>query len=674
MRRFLVVLTVAAFATSGCNDNAATSSVEAPSTTSTVQATTSTVPITTTLPADAPADASTVSFSEGEAPGVRVWQLPDAPGGDKPDQSWLAVGSGPDGSIYISGHDHTLNSMLYRLDPETGDLTWVGDARTASTAAGNWEPGETAEKFHTRPTYYDGRMYVATLDKSSIDGAFWTTRGFHWYAYDLASGDFVDLSADEPDGVGAERLQVVTISADPVNNRIYGMTIPENKLLYYDVAQGRTTVVGTPDQWQGYFYSNRFMWTDSRGSVYMTGGTERSQWNQGEDRSVLDSVWRYTPDSGFEDTGFTLETMAAIEVGQWNAAHDTLYVSDDMGHIYRFTDATMTWEYLGRPDFPAGETTAGFNKVWVFQLDPDEATIYLGRSDNCGRPNEFWEFDIDTGSSSILAELPDLDRSAGREAFITGYDSWDDEGNFYITSFSMYDSDNAYLIGLNPEQIRSWTPPSASPEMQALAAEVEDFLDYVAGEDPPDPSSLFAPDFVFVGPAGDEVQVDEPVPAAFGLDASWDRDRDGTVTFADYLNATNEWETVRATEWIAICEPDDLEIVCRGEIQDVFGVAAGLAPTFNQVRLTFADGLVVRYALEIEGQNDWESWLEQFAAYEQWVADVHPDVYPTVFRSPCCTGNPEGMWFTAESFEAQRSLVPEWAESVGVTYGPASSG
>lgn len=400
-----------------------------------------------------------VSFRDGNLPGVRVWQLPDAPGGDRPDQSWLAVGSGPDGDIFVSGHDHRQNSMLYRLDTDAGSLSWVGDARTASTAADNWEPGETAEKFHTRPTYHDGRMYVATLDRSSIDDAFLSTRGFHWYAYDLADGVFVDLSAEEPGGVGAEHLQVVTIQADAVNDRVYGMTTPDNQLLYYDVADGRTTVVGSPDEWQGYFYSNRFMWTDSRGTVYVTGGTERSQWNQGEDRSVLESVWRYHPDSGFEATGYALETLAAIEVGQWNAAHDTLYVSDDMGHIYRFTDPTASWEYLGRPAFPAGETSSGLNKVWVFQLDPDEETIYLGRSDNSGQPNEIWEFDIDSGQSSILAVLPDLDTAAGSEAFITGYDSWDDAGNFYISAFSMYDDENAYLVGLNPEQIRSSKPP-----------------------------------------------------------------------------------------------------------------------------------------------------------------------------------------------------------------------
>ncbi|MGB1785713.1 MAG: hypothetical protein ACPHK6_10355, partial [Ilumatobacteraceae bacterium] len=64
--------------------------------------------------------------------GVQVWQLPDSPDGDRPDQSWLAVGSDPSGNIFISGHDHVENSMLYRLDQTTGMLNWVGDARSAS--------------------------------------------------------------------------------------------------------------------------------------------------------------------------------------------------------------------------------------------------------------------------------------------------------------------------------------------------------------------------------------------------------------------------------------------------------------------------------------------------------------------------------------------------------------
>lgn len=410
--------------------------------------------VATPDPTPPPIEAPTASARDGETPGVRVWQLPDAPVGTKPDQSWLAVGSAPDGAIYISGHDHVLNSMLYRLDPATGILSWVGDALTASRAADNWEAGESAEKFHTRPTYFDGRVYVATLDSSTMDDAYLDTRGFHWYAYELESGAFLDLSADEPGGVGAPHLQVVTIQADPVNRRIYGMTLPGNELLYYDVDRGRTTVVGSPEPWEGYFYSNRFMWTDSRGAVYVTGGTERSQWNQGEERSVLDTVWRYVPDVGFEDTGFALQTLAAIEVGQWDAAREQLYVSDDMGHIYRFTDTPARWEYLGRPGFPAGEAGSGANKVWVLQLDPAEDRIYLGRSDNPGQPNELWEFDIATGASRLLASLPALDRIAGRRPILAGYDSWDANGTFYVASFGMYDFQNVYLIGIDPEQVR----------------------------------------------------------------------------------------------------------------------------------------------------------------------------------------------------------------------------
>ena len=69
---------------------------------------------------------------------------------------------------------------------------------------------------------------------------------------------------------------------------------------------------------------------------------------------MLDMVGKFDPESGFERIGFALQTMAAIEVGQWDAARKHLYVGDDMGHVYRFTDDTGGWEYLGRLDFLAG--------------------------------------------------------------------------------------------------------------------------------------------------------------------------------------------------------------------------------------------------------------------------------------------------------------------------------
>jgi len=51
--------------------------------------------------------------------------------------------------------------------------------------------------------------------------------------------------------------------------------------------------------------------------------------------------------------------------------------------------------------------------------------------------------------------ISELDPISGAEAFITGYDSWDSTGSFYISDFSMYDGDNAYMMGINPVRIKA---------------------------------------------------------------------------------------------------------------------------------------------------------------------------------------------------------------------------
>ena len=395
-----------------------------------------------------PLSAQSDSARAGKIPGVNIWQLPNSPDGDRPDQCWLAVGSDDSGEIYISGHDHQTNSMLYRMYQSDNTLRWIGDARTASEAADNWDNGETAEKFHTRPIYHQGQVYVATLDKSGMDNGFRSTRGFHWYSYKISQNRFYDLSASEPNGVGAETLQLATIQIDPLNNLLYGMSIPENKLVRYDIATGTTTVLGNPPQWTDYFYTNRFMWVDSRGRVYITGGSSRGQWNKGESSVVFDHVWYYDPATGFgELPDFELQGPNSMEVGQWDREHKNLYTSDDQGNIYRFNDAAASWTFLGRPNFSSSL------KTWIFQLSADEEKIYIGLSDG-PQPNAIYEYDIATGSSFELLKINDLDDAAAAEAFITGYDSWDSKGNFYIASFSMYDNDNVYMLGINPVEIK----------------------------------------------------------------------------------------------------------------------------------------------------------------------------------------------------------------------------
>jgi hypothetical protein len=356
--------------------------------------------------------------------------------------------------------------MMYRLFQEDQTLRYIGDARTASQAVNNWENGETAEKFHTRPIHHNGQVYVATLDSSSMNNSYLNTRGFHWYGYDTESEVFSDLSASEPNGVGGDHLQIVTIQKDPMNNLLYGMTIPENKLVKYDIEAGQTTVLGKPSAWQGFFYSNRYMWVDSRGRVYISGGSSRNQWYQGESSSVFDHIWFYDPDTGFgELQNFELQGPNAMEVGQWERTNERLYVSDDQGHIYRFTDANASWEFLGRPGFSSSL------KTWVFQLSADEEKIYIGLSDG-NQPNAIYEYDIATGNSFELLKISDLDSQAAIENFITGYDSWDSQGSFYISNFSMYDGDNTFMLGINPVRIK--VAKGILPELVEVTAQGSD--------------------------------------------------------------------------------------------------------------------------------------------------------------------------------------------------------
>lgn len=213
----------------------------------------------------------------GKLDGTWHWRLPDTPNGLHPTQSWHATGSAPDGGIYVGGMDHRTNAALYRIEALTGTLRYVGDARSASEAAQNWMPGETAQKFHTRPLWHREKIYVATMDRSDLDAGYLQLRGFHWYAYDPKYESFTDLSASEPGGSAVPHGSLVTLASDPVHNVIYGAGVPTGTIYRYDVASGHTEDLGRPASYkQPYVYTGRVMWVDARGRLYFTA----SNWDE----------------------------------------------------------------------------------------------------------------------------------------------------------------------------------------------------------------------------------------------------------------------------------------------------------------------------------------------------------------------------------------------------------
>jgi hypothetical protein len=270
--------------------------------------------------------------------GVWYWTLPDAPNGLRPIQSWSGAGAASNGDIYVAGMDHRTNSALYRLPP--GDdpaapgpiLGYVGDARSASEAAGNWAADEVAEKFHTRPTWYKSRVYVATLSHSQLDDGYAAKRGFHWYAYDLADGAFHDLSAGEEGGTGARHGGLVSITVDADRGVIYGAMVPTGDILAYDLGLGRTRRIGRPDYRREYVYAGRAMWLDRRGRLYFTAGNPRSGPASGGpyNPAVFNHVRYYDPETGLfgEMPDWQLHDQRAIDAARCFRDAGICYLSD----------------------------------------------------------------------------------------------------------------------------------------------------------------------------------------------------------------------------------------------------------------------------------------------------------------------------------------------------------
>ena len=379
------------------------------------------------------------------------WRLPDAPNGLKPTQSWHATGSSPDGDIYVAGMDHATDAALYRL--HDGDLRYVGDARSASEAVGNWAPGETAQKFHTRPLWHRGKVYVGAMDRSGLDDEYLSRRGFHWYGYDPRAGTFADLSAAAAGGTAVDHGFVVTLASDSERNVIYGAGVPTGEIYRYDIASGRTDRLGRPASFdRKYVYAGRVMWLDGRGRLYFSAGNPA--WGT-YDPAVYGHIYFYDPATGAfgERRDWPLQEARAIEAGQClPTVPKRCFFTDDSGHVYRFDDdpAGPRWGYVGH-----AETEADL--IWAFEVSADGRKAYLVASSFAHRsvPPVLYEFDLTDGATRRLCTLGDLSGELAQLKHHTGYDAWDRDGRFYVSSFSPNEHRNVILTRIDPVRLKA---------------------------------------------------------------------------------------------------------------------------------------------------------------------------------------------------------------------------
>jgi hypothetical protein len=386
----------------------------------------------------------------GRLDGTWHWVLPDTPNGLTPTQSWHATSSSPAGDIYVAGMDHETNSALYHVDPVLGTLRYVGDARSASEAARNWKSGETAEKFHTRPLWHRGKMYVATMDRSSLDDEYLHRRGFHWYAYDPTRNNFEDLSANEPGGTGDAHGDIVTLASDPDRNVIYGAGVPTGTIYKYDVARGRTVNLGRPSSYdQPYVYTGRVMWVDSRGRLYFTAADATTQSDGGH-------IHYYDPKTGFgEQVGWTLQDGKALEVGQCLTEGRRCFFSDDKGHVYRYDVVGPSWSYVGQIRLDEANTPERY--IWLFDVTSDGKKAYVSTSTSpqSSVTTSLYEFNLESGKTLRLCAIADLDPALLHLHIHTGYNAWDSNGRFYFASFNGQPHQPVILTRVDPKRLKA---------------------------------------------------------------------------------------------------------------------------------------------------------------------------------------------------------------------------
>lgn len=381
----------------------------------------------------------------GLVDGVTSWAPPATPAGLTPQQSWYSVGTTPSGDTYFSSADHVTNSTLYRIDIASDSCAYAGDAKAASQAANNWNSDESAQKFHIRPTYYQGRMYVATTDFSDPNAGYLNHRGFHWYAFDEAQAKFLDLSATEPNGVAVKNFQCMAMTLDEPRGTLYCLGTPNGNLYEYKIATGTTRDLGRPAEVTGQYVTvGRFMWVDEAGTVYFT-------------YSGYDSVFAFELGGAFSAKPDWDLGGLELKFGQWSRDRKRCYLGDYEGRLYVFDDAANTFSLLGQASVPEAYNSTEPLYVWqtrLFQISADEQKYYFMNDSSTGAYALF-EFDLSSKMTTKIAELSQLDSGLpGPYLFHSAYDSWDTRGRFSYVNFNMKPENPMRVTRIDPVRVK----------------------------------------------------------------------------------------------------------------------------------------------------------------------------------------------------------------------------
>ncbi len=293
------------------------------------------------------AEPSTVRMESRTFPDALVW-----------DSNYTALLAASDGRVYVGLNQHGKGATVAVYDPVTDTMKTLGDMNLIAGQPNVWV--EPQSKVHTQIVEgADGSIYFGTHLSAFFKFAKFTSEeaypGGHWMLYDPRADRVRDL------GIARKGNGLLTMTMDPVRNRLYAVTYPQGHFLYYEIDTHRTTDMGQVQNWDAI---GRTLAVDDLGRVY-------GPWGRGR-------LWRYDPETDTIEN--LLVQLPGREVGvpihraYWETEQTFTAVahSDDHKLIYFLETGSSNLVEYDPHDGPEGSMR------FLAQLSADR---YLGKRD-----------------------------------------------------------------------------------------------------------------------------------------------------------------------------------------------------------------------------------------------------------------------------------------------------
>ena len=164
------------------------------------------------------------------------------PSGSNLTVCWGGLGIDRQQRVYFAVSDQNDvnpdDTVIFRYNTKTQDRQLLGTLRGISAAAGNLGLEESIGKVHVAIMEYKGKMYFSSHDYHDIKPDYsdmYQRRGGHFYAFDLKTETFEDLSATDNHGVSVPYQGIIAMGILRQHDKLAGFTFPYGDVLIYDL-------------------------------------------------------------------------------------------------------------------------------------------------------------------------------------------------------------------------------------------------------------------------------------------------------------------------------------------------------------------------------------------------------------------------------------------------------